>query len=101
VGGGILRRLGLVRSAQGWPEAAVACLEQSLILVRASGERLELRRFDQAELAVLLAGVLARPPEPRLLWRFRPLGGRPSLRWLEMDAPIDYALASGWQANTT
>jgi hypothetical protein len=21
--------------------------------------------------------------------------------WLEMDAPIDYALASGWQANTT
>jgi hypothetical protein len=33
----------------------------------ASVERLELRRFDRAELGVLLAGVLGQPPEPNLL----------------------------------
>ena len=70
-------------------------------LYRASAERLELRRFDQAELAVLLAGVLGWPPSRGCCGDFRPLGGRLLLRWLEMDAPIDYALASGWQANTT
>jgi predicted ATPase/DNA-binding CsgD family transcriptional regulator len=33
----------------------------------ASVERLELPRFDRAELGVLLAGVLGQPPEPNLL----------------------------------
>jgi DNA-binding CsgD family transcriptional regulator/tetratricopeptide (TPR) repeat protein len=33
----------------------------------ATVERLELRRFDQAELGVLLAGILGRPPALRLL----------------------------------